>query len=936
MADGKVIIDTELNNKGLKDGIRGVSGQLGGLKKTISRIGAAIAVAFSVRAVVNFGKACIDLGSDLQEVQNVVDVTFATMNKQVDAFAQNAAKTAGLSETMAKRYVGTFGAMAKSFDFTEKEAFQMSTTLAQLSGDVASFYNISQDEAFTKLKSVFSGETESLKDLGIVMTQTALDEFAMRKGINMTTSEMTEQQKVALRYQFVLEQLSGASGDFQRTSAGWANQTRLLSLQFQQLKATIGQGLINVLTPVIQVINKVLAKLQVLAEAFRQITAALFGDASAGASSSNIAAIGDDYNSAASGAENFAGGIADVGSAAKKAQKQLLGFDEITKLDEPDTGGGSAGGGGGGASGGSFDFGLGDMKPPDVTGTILDPEKIQKAADLIKKIAEYIPVIATGLAGLGLGKLLANLLTANIRTTTLGESVKLLGRKLSLIGGITLTVTGIALETKGIISSIKEGLNKVNFMEILGGGGAIAAGGALVGKFFGNAIIGAASGGILAGVPAFITGIYDACVNGIDWLSAALIPIGSTAAGAGIGAMIGSVGGPLGALIGVIVGAVTDLGILIVQKWDVISEWLKGAFSAISEWFSGLWESIQTIWGNVSEWFKTSVIDPVVAFFSGMWQSISQFASNCWTSIKNFFKPAVNWFSELFGSVKKTISDVFHNIGVIASGCWQIIKEVWSRVSSWFDENVIQPVAGFFSDVWDKISGWATGAWESIKSVFSTVSDWFNTNLIQPVGNFFSDLWDSFKAGAVAAWEGVKSVFSTVGDFFRNTFEKAWRGIVNVFSAAGDIFVDIKDGIVSAFKAVVNALIKGINSVVRIPFDGINYALKKIRDIEILGLTPFSGIKTINVPQIPYLAQGAVLPPNKPFMAMVGDQKNGTNVEAPLATIQEALVNALAEYGGGQPEININFTGDLAQLARILKPVIDTENRRIGTSLARG
>ena len=117
-----------------------------------------------------------------------------------------------------------------------------------------------QDEAYTKLKSVFTGETESLKDLGVVMTQTALDSYALANGFGKTTAQMSEAEKVALRYQFVQEQLALANGDFARTSDGWANQVRILSLQFQSLKASIGQGLINVFTPVLKMINTLIGR----------------------------------------------------------------------------------------------------------------------------------------------------------------------------------------------------------------------------------------------------------------------------------------------------------------------------------------------------------------------------------------------------------------------------------------------------------------------------------------------------------------------------------------------------------------------------------------------------------------------------------------------------------------------------------------------------
>lgn len=182
------------------------------------KAGAALAAAFTIKKIVDVGKQCLELGSDLAEVQNVVDVTFPHMANQVDEFAKNAATSFGLSETMAKKFTGTFGAMAKAFGFTEQEAYEMGKSLTGLSGDVASFYNISQDEAYTKLKSVFTGETESLKDLGIVMTQSSLDAYALANGFGKTTNAMTEAEKVSLRFAFVQNQLSAASGDFARTS----------------------------------------------------------------------------------------------------------------------------------------------------------------------------------------------------------------------------------------------------------------------------------------------------------------------------------------------------------------------------------------------------------------------------------------------------------------------------------------------------------------------------------------------------------------------------------------------------------------------------------------------------------------------------------------------------------------------------------------------
>ena len=239
----------------IEDDASSLKTRVSGIGTLTRKLGSLLVGAFAVKKLTDFGKSCLELGSDLAEVQNVVDVTFPNMTAQVDKFAKSAAQSFGLSETMAKQFTGTFGAMAKAFGFSESQAYELGSSLTKLAGDVASFYNISQDEAYTKLKSVFTGETESLKDLGVVMTQTALDSYALANGFGKTTAKMSEAEKVALRYSFVQNQLAAAQGDFARTSGSWANQVRILTLQFDSLKATIGQGLINLFTPVIRVIN---------------------------------------------------------------------------------------------------------------------------------------------------------------------------------------------------------------------------------------------------------------------------------------------------------------------------------------------------------------------------------------------------------------------------------------------------------------------------------------------------------------------------------------------------------------------------------------------------------------------------------------------------------------------------------------------------------
>lgn len=385
---GTVQLDLEFNSKGFNK-------QLGGLQKMAKKAGAAMAAAFTVKAVVNFGKQCLELGSDLQEVQNVVDTVFPTMNEKVNKFAQNAAASFGLSETMAKKYAGTFGAMADAFGFAENESYAMATALTGLAGDVASFYNISQDEAYTKLKSVFTGETETLKELGVVMTQNALDQYALANSYGKTTAAMTEQEKVALRYAFVQDQLSNAAGDFAKTSGSWANQVRYLTLQMQSFKASIGQGLINILTPVIQWLNLLMSKLVSAANAFKRFTETLTGKKSQPISLKNasegVGAVADN----ASGANNA---LNKTTKSVKKLKRELAGFDQITKLGEASSGSGNSGTSG--TSGGASAIGA-----VDTAGETGKVEKLTQkykalgnAVDKLKKsFGRFTDVVGKGL-----------------------------------------------------------------------------------------------------------------------------------------------------------------------------------------------------------------------------------------------------------------------------------------------------------------------------------------------------------------------------------------------------------------------------------------------------------------------------------------------------------------------------------------------------------
>lgn len=218
-----------------------------------------------------------------------------------------------------------------------------------------------------------------------------------------------------------------------------------------------------------------------------------------------------------------------------------------------------------------------------------------------------------------------------------------------------------------------------------------------------------------------------------------------------------------------------------------------------------------------------------------------------------------------------------------------------SKAAEWIYNNVIKPIGDFFVNLWN-----------GIKGIFSTIGNWFYSNVISPVVNFFKGMWNGLINGAKSAWTGIKNVFSAVANFFKNIFSNAWEGVKKVFSVGGKIFDGIKDGIVTAFKTVVNAIITGINKVVALPFKGLNKILDKIQNISIVGIEPFKWVTwRAPIPQIPKLATGAVIPPRSEFMAILGDQKRGVNIETPLDTMVEAFNKALDDRNTGNGELVI-------------------------------
>lgn len=317
-------------------GIKTASFNLGNLLKT--------AIGFkAIRGLANLGKSAIGFGSAITEIENVVDVSFGSMADEAYKFASTAKEQFGLSELAAKQYSGTMMAMMKSSGVAQDAASKMSISLAGLAGDIASFYNIDTDTTFQKIRSGISGEIEPLRQLGINLSVANMEAYALSRGITTSYNAMSQAEKVALRYNYLMSVTGDVQGDFARTSGTWANQVRLLTLNFQSLSAVIGQGLIAGILPAIQALNALMSKLMQAANAFRNFMYVLMGKKLKG-SQSGVSDIVSNLGGIETAGDDASSGLDDATSSAKKLKKALsvLPFDQLNQLTDNSDNSGTA------------------------------------------------------------------------------------------------------------------------------------------------------------------------------------------------------------------------------------------------------------------------------------------------------------------------------------------------------------------------------------------------------------------------------------------------------------------------------------------------------------------------------------------------------------------------------------------------------------------
>ena len=870
-ADGSVIIDTRMDTSGVQNGVSAIKQSFNGLGSAVKKIGLLIGGAFAVGKLAQFGKECVELGSDLAEVQNVVDVTFTTMSDKVNEFAKNAMTSAGLSETMAKRYVGTFGAMSKSFGFSEAQAYDMSTALTQLTGDVASFYNISQDLAYIKLKSVFTGETETLKDLGVVLTQSALDQYALANGYGKTTSAMTEQEKVALRLAFVQKQLSAASGDFIRTSDSWANQVRVMQLQLQSLKATVGQGLINIFAPVLKVINVLLGKLATLANAFKSFTELITGKKSSGQTSGSGAGLtgdasgvqdtADAYGQAADNAGKLADSTEDVADATKDAAKAAKGYlsplDEINRYSTQDISSTasktpSTSGSGSGGVGTSLPSAVSNVDYGKVAEGETALDKMSKSAEKLAKLLKKLwkpfqdawkkegknTIDAANIALSGIAKLAKSVGKSLVEVWTNGTGTTMLTTMLRIVQNVLKIIGNIA-------SGFADAWNKNNV---------------------GTQIV---------------QNIADALVVVMQFIEKIAEDTATWAANLDFYPLLESISNltstfaPIIEAIGNVLDWIYKNIVLPMLKW-VIEVGLPTVINLVSKVATFLADH-----QSIVEAFGAALIGAFAAAkIAGLASGVIKSVSGIAMAAKGLIA-LMTGTGGIMGGIKAIATAIGPGgvfvlavsaaiaIGVLLYKNWDKIKEMAGKVWDWISNKTRR----FVEDIGNKLRGLATK---------------------------MTTIWGSIKASAHQKWNAI---WSTVSGFV----ERIKNAIVDKFTSAKNTVVGVFNGMRDAIRSVLNNIISVVNGAI----SKVNGVVSAIESAFSFGPwkvpTPF-GSKTIGfkatfprVPTVPYLAKGAVIPPRSEFLAVLGDQKQGNNIETPEALLRKIVREETAgrQAGGG-------------------------------------
>lgn len=886
------------------------------------------ALVIGIRSIANTIGNFVNLSNDYIENLNLFNVSMGSMTDTAREFVNNFSNILGVDPSNVMRYISIFNTLAEGFGIADEAAYKMSKNLTQLSYDMSSFLNIPIEEAMQKIKSGFSGEIEPMRAVGVALDEASLQETAYALGIDKKVSAMTRAQKTELLYYQIMTRTTKMQGDMARTLIQPANALRVLQQEFTQLGRAIGNIFIPMLMAIIPYIQVVVKWLTAAAQAI----AHFFGF------EIDTSAWGDSMT-------DISSGIEDIGDSAagttKELKKMLAPFDELNVIDfGKDSGSGSSDLTGGGS--------LGIPLPEyDATAGALN-RNLQEAEQNLKNILPYIIAVGTTFATWKIGSSVLTFLDKIGIISNLGGSLKILA-------GVSLVISGVTLLIGSFSKLIEGDFSAETILKGLAGSALVGVGTALM---FSNPI------GLIVGIGLSLIILTMAFGNWRDDIAKkAATELGVDYDGMNLIQKIGFIYKLTFEILGITdsTNSVTeqlkkDLTTKLQEIWNSITSFFIG----IGEWINtNIIKPIQDVLSPFIEWININIIQPIIGFVANIWNQIKKPLENLWEQVIGAFSEAWEVIQLLWDKVSPYLQNIWDGITSIFNIAWKTIKGIWDKVSPYF-QNIWDTIKSIFSVVSSTLGGFFSTAWEAIKAVWNNVVNFFSIvwsgieaifSVVKAVlsGNF-SSAWDSIKnvwnqvtnffAGV---WQGIKNVFGNVANWFKDVFSKAWQAVKNVFTTGGQIFQGIVQGISDVLKSVVNSIIRGINWVISKPFNALNSMIRKLRSIELFGLTPFSWLNTFSIPQIPLLAEGGFPEQGQMFIAreagpeLVGNIGNKTAVanndqiiEGVKQGVYEAVVEANINNTNKQPII-VNIGND--KVYEGYGTYANNQNNRYGTNV---
>lgn len=724
------------------------------------------------------------------------------------------------------------------------------------------------------------------------MTQSALDQYALANGYGKTTSAMTEQEKVALRLAFVQKQLSAASGDFIRTSGSWANQVRVMQLQIQSLKATVGQGLINIFTPVIKVINILLAKLATVANAFKSFTELITGNKSsgqtgtsgAGLTETDLAAAEDAYDTAANGASDLADSTQDVTDSTKDStsalnkqtkalKKNIAPFDELKVIGKEAADAISGATKTPTVKADNID--LGNVGQVDYGGLAKGESQIDKLSKSAKKLSDILKQLWKPFQEAWNREGKSTIDAAGYMFSSLAELAKSVGKSI-----MEVWTNGTGTEILSTMLRIFQ-----NIFKIIGN---IAS---QLSKAWNKNNVGTQ----------IIQNLADAFQKVLDFIEK-------------------------------ITKATADWA----GKLDFYP--LLESIKNLTKSFAPIIEAL----GNVLEWIYANIILPSLKWLVevgvptlvNIVSGFLNFLGEHQTLVEAFGAALIGMFAtaKIIPAVTTLISNI-SNIGLALKGLIALMTGsggILGGISA--IATAIGPGGLIIAAVGAVIAAGVllVKNWDSIKDFFGNIVDWISektqafaegfinkwNSLTEKVKNIVSILANSLKEKVDFIKSGFKTFIDWIKTDFVNWWKKAWENVKNTFKSVFDALVNIAKVPINGVIGLINGMIRGIISGVNTAIGVLNRIKIKVPDWvpKIGGSTWGFAIPTMTAPQIPYLAKGTVVPRNAgEFAAILGDNKREAEVVSPLSTMKQAMMDALRESGnngGNSPQyITLNIDG---------------------------